>query len=69
MKPFEGWTPIRVYWQLGTPMVDWAYLGRVLFTEPFFDQPRFGLVQHVGPVALAAQQVVHLHAARAQAFH
>ena len=39
------------------------------FTEPFFDQLRFGLVQDVGPVAFAAQEVMHLHTARAQAFH
>ena len=31
------WIPMRFFWQHGRPFVDWCYLGRRRFTEPFFD--------------------------------
>lgn len=33
-----GWTPIRVYWEQSSAMVDWCYSGERRFTDPFFDQ-------------------------------
>jgi hypothetical protein len=38
LNPLAGWVPIRVYWQQDQPMVDWARLGEMLFTNPFFEQ-------------------------------
>ena len=35
--PLEGWVPIRLFWQAMEPLVEWCYLGRERFTEPFFD--------------------------------
>jgi gluconate kinase len=32
-----GWVPIRVYWNGGTPVVDWCWVGTRRFTDPFFD--------------------------------
>ncbi len=32
-----GWAPIRFYWDAMRPMLDWCYLGRRRFTEPFFN--------------------------------
>lgn len=34
----DGWVPLRVYWRGDAPVVDWCYLGRERFTDPFFDQ-------------------------------
>ena len=33
-----GWAPVRIYWQLGVPIVDWCFLGDERFTDPFFEQ-------------------------------
>lgn len=33
---FKGWVPIRVYWEQGSPVVDWCYMGEERFTDPFF---------------------------------
>ena len=35
--PLDGWVPIRLFWQGSEPLVEWCYLGRQRFTEPFFD--------------------------------
>lgn len=34
----DGWIPLRVYRSEEQLLVDWCYLGRKKFTEPFFDQ-------------------------------
>jgi hypothetical protein len=34
----EGWIPVRIYWRNGQPIVDWCYLGRDRFEDPFFEQ-------------------------------
>ena len=55
----RGWTPIRVYWQDDEPMVDWCFLGKERFTDPFFDQtidrclrsPFRMLFRHQTPIA------------------
>ena len=31
------WIPVRLSWQQGQPVVEWCYLGRRRFTEPFFE--------------------------------
>ena len=31
-----GWTPIRVAWRDGRPIVDWCHTEGVAFTDPFF---------------------------------
>jgi hypothetical protein len=39
LKPdadLRGWTPIRVDWRDGRPVVDWCHTEGVVFTEPFF---------------------------------
>ena len=33
-----GWSPIRVGWRAGEPVVDWCYTEGVPFTEPFFTE-------------------------------
>ncbi len=35
--PLHGWVPIRLFWQGSEPLVEWCYLGRERFTDPFFD--------------------------------
>jgi hypothetical protein len=37
-ESLEGWTPIRVGWRAGEPVVDWCYTEGVPFTEPFFSE-------------------------------
>jgi hypothetical protein len=37
-KLLEGWVPARLYWADGKPVVDWCYLGRRRFKEPFFSE-------------------------------
>ncbi|MFP5260735.1 MAG: sulfotransferase family protein [Blastocatellia bacterium] len=34
----DGWTPVRLYWEQSSAMVDWCYSGERRFTDPFFDQ-------------------------------
>ncbi len=53
---------------------DLSHLGLVVYLHAFvcqaaLDDHRFGVVKHIRPVALAAQQVTHLHATGAQPFH
>lgn len=33
-----GWTPIRVAWRDGRPIVDWCHTEGVAFTDPFFGE-------------------------------
>jgi hypothetical protein len=33
-----GWTPIRVGWRDGQPLVDWCHTEGVAFTDPFFGE-------------------------------
>jgi gluconate kinase len=33
---FTGWVPIRVYWEQTEPFIDWGYVGKQRFTDPFF---------------------------------
>ena len=35
---FADWVPVRFYWRENRPFVDWCYMGKTRFTEPFFDQ-------------------------------
>ncbi|MEA2900426.1 MAG: hypothetical protein QOH36_313 [Actinomycetota bacterium] len=34
----RGWTPIRVAWRDGRPLVDWCHTEGVEFTDPFFGE-------------------------------
>jgi gluconate kinase len=36
-EKFHGWTPSRIYWRGKKPFVDWSYIGKTRFTQPFFD--------------------------------
>jgi hypothetical protein len=55
----EGWVPIRFIWSRGEAFVDWAWLGRNRFTDPFFDNtieiaqrgPFNSLFMHRTPIA------------------
>lgn len=38
MTDLADWTPIRLHWEQGYPMLDWCYLGEVRFVEAFFDE-------------------------------
>jgi gluconate kinase len=38
LPELEGWVPIRLYWKEDQPFVDWCYLGRERFTDPFSTQ-------------------------------
>lgn len=37
IEKFHGWTPTRIYWRGKKPFVDWSYIGKTRFTQPFFD--------------------------------
>jgi len=34
----KGWTPARIRWRQSRPVVEWRYMGKLRFTEPFFDE-------------------------------
>lgn len=59
VESLAQWTPIRIHWEQGYPMLDWAYLGEQRFVEPFFDETverllrrPFGLLfRHQTPIA------------------
>lgn len=36
-RRFDGWVPLRLYWQAGEPGVEWLYMGANRFSDPFFD--------------------------------
>ncbi|MFN2529911.1 MAG: sulfotransferase family protein [Pyrinomonadaceae bacterium] len=38
LSKLEGWVPIKVYDRSGRPQLDWCYLGKLRFTDPFFNQ-------------------------------
>ncbi len=38
VKDFSGWTPIRIYQENASLMVDWGYLGTRRFIKPYFSQ-------------------------------
>ncbi|HEY0048892.1 MAG TPA: hypothetical protein VGB68_06390 [Pyrinomonadaceae bacterium] len=67
LENLRDWMPARVYWQENRPLVDWCYLGKKRFTEPFFDQTierRFSepfnlLFRHQTPIEILGE----LHAA------
>ena len=46
MTDFSDWIPLRIVWTDSRPMVDWGYLGRRRFTEPFFAQTIGPCVRH-----------------------
>lgn len=37
-EQLRGWIPIRLYRSDGETLIDWCYLGRERFTDPFFSQ-------------------------------
>lgn len=54
----EGWIPVQLYANAREPLVDWAYLGKSQFNEPFFSdtverclrQPFNLLFRHQTPI-------------------
>jgi hypothetical protein len=38
LENLRDWIPVRFYWQENRAFLDWCYLGKKRFTEPFFDQ-------------------------------
>jgi len=32
------WVPIQIHWERDQPRIDWCWVGKRRFTEPFFDQ-------------------------------
>jgi hypothetical protein len=64
----KGWTPARVKWSGGRPVIDWCYTGDRRFTEPFFEntlqhclrRPFALLFRHETPI----ETLRDLHAAR-----
>lgn len=61
-----GWTPVRIHWQTGAPLVEWCWLGELRLTEPFFEETARLALRHpfnllfrrttsiAGPAALQA---------------
>lgn len=55
---FSDWLPVRAYWQKNRVFVDWCYVGKERFREPFFDltierrfrQPFNLLFRHQTPI-------------------
>lgn len=37
IEDFRDWAPVRIYEQSGSFFVDWVFLGKKRFTEPFFE--------------------------------
>ena len=37
-RSLAGWTPIRIGWDGGRPVVDWCHTRGIRFDDPFFDQ-------------------------------
>lgn len=60
---FAGWVPIRVYWEQSAAFVDWGYVGKERFAEPFFSDtverclrnPTNLLFRHHTPVETLAE--------------
>ena len=58
LENFQGWIPVRCYWQEKQAFVDWGFLGKERLTEPFFDdsiakrfwQPFNLLFRHQTPI-------------------
>ena len=38
LENLRDWVPVRFYWQENRAFLDWCYLGKTRFTEPFFEQ-------------------------------
>lgn len=38
LRQLSEWTPARIHWERGYPMVSWCYLGQERFLDPFFEQ-------------------------------
>lgn len=38
LPELQGWVPIRFYWKEQQPTIDWCYMGRDRFIDPFFNQ-------------------------------
>ena len=34
----DDWVPFGIRWEASNPVVDWCYMGKARFREPFFDQ-------------------------------
>ena len=57
-EELHDWMPIHVYWVDDVPFVDWCYMGRERFTQPFFmdtirtrmQQPFNLLFRHQTPI-------------------
>lgn len=55
----HDWMPARIFWQDERVLVDWFYLGKARFVEPFFEdtlkkslrRPFSALFQHTTPIA------------------
>jgi hypothetical protein len=46
MSELRDWSPLRVFWSEGQPMVDWIFMGRRRFEEPFFEDTMQQLLYH-----------------------
>lgn len=46
IEEMAGWTPIRLYWQQSSAMVDWCYRGERPYSDPFFDQTIEACLRH-----------------------
>ncbi|HVG21462.1 MAG TPA: sulfotransferase [Blastocatellia bacterium] len=63
LERLAGWTPVRLYWQQSSAVVDWCYVGESRFTDPFFDQtiercmshPFNVLFRHQTPIDILGQ--------------
>jgi hypothetical protein len=46
LPPLDGWVPIRIAWNETPPLVDWCYLGKRRFREPFFETTIEACLRH-----------------------
>jgi hypothetical protein len=58
LEQLAGWTPIRVYNEGSRFMVDWAFLGELRFTDPFFEQTVGRCLRHPASLLFRHQTTI-----------
>jgi len=61
----DGWIPLGFEWDGPNPAVDWCYLGRMRFTEPFFENTMLRAMQQPARVLFRRKTAVDMLEERA----
>ena len=65
MNRLDGWIPLGFEWDGPNPAVDWCYLGRMRFTEPFFENTMLRAMQQPARVLFRRKTAVDMLEERA----